>query len=328
MPNKDFFLKKASFRAGKFNSGLIKDKKDDRDYKFSDLVKMQKTIKSTAIIDVSEPPKRGCYRKPNYFKTNPLHTVKTKVTVDKPLSLPWKRNHTSDMSPVKDQGWLGSCVAFGTVAMKEAQEKEEHDAEVAAGKKDNRQGKEYDYSEQWVYWNCKKIDSWPGEEGTDIRSAMKVLNKIGVPTEQAWPYTDESVNIGKPESWANLIARWATIDSYWRIESLTDLKTALLDSPVVIGVPVFEEWIDPEGGVISYPANPNDDLGGHAICIVSYNDNRERVKFKNSWGLGWGLSGYGYLSYRYINDFMWDAWVAKDIAVTREMLEGTRSLIG
>jgi hypothetical protein len=30
---------------------------------------------------------------------------------------------------------------------------------------------------------------------------------------------------------------------------------------------------------------------------------------------------------KYVEDFLWDAWVAKDIAVTNEMLQGQRSLI-
>jgi len=95
----------------------------------------------------------------------------------------------------------------------------------------------------------------------------------------------------------------------------------------MIGVPVFEEWMYPENGIINYPSNSDDVWGGHAICIVGYDDSTGLVKFKNSWTTGWGKNGYGYLSYRYINDFLWSAWVAKDITVTKEMLKGTRELI-
>jgi hypothetical protein len=53
------------------------------------------------------------------------------------------------------------------------------------GSKYKRKQSEYDLSESWIYWNCKKIDQWPDSEGTSIRAAMKVLNKLGVPSEKA-----------------------------------------------------------------------------------------------------------------------------------------------
>ena len=241
------------------------------------------------------------------------------------LTLPSSYDHTKDMSPVKDQGQLGSCVGFAVAAMKEAQEKKEHEAELAKGKRGRK--KEYNYSESWLYWNSKRIDPWPDEEGTSIRFAMKVLHKKGVPTEKAWPYKDVG-DIGKPENWAKLVARWALIQSYWRISTLGELKTALLDTTVPIGIPCFYEiFFVGSNGIVPYPANPNQIYGGHAVLAIAYDDTTKLIKFKNSWGKTWGAKGYGYLPYKYIEDFLWDAWVAKDLSVTREMLEGSRSLI-
>lgn len=228
-------------------------------------------------------------------------------------------DYTDKMSPVKDQGRLGSCVGFAVAAMKEYQEKIEHEKEVSEGKTYKRPKKDYDLSEAWVYWNSKKIDPWPNEEGTSIKCAMQVLHKIGVPCEKAYPYSDQYE--GSPESWAKLIAKWGLIDSYWRCSDLNDLKVGLNTCPVVIGVGVFREWFDNNQGVIEYPANKYEILGGHAICCVGYNDNTKLIKFKNSWSTGWGDDGYGYLSYEYINDFMWDAWCTKDLQVTRKILQ-------
>jgi len=230
------------------------------------------------------------------------------------------------MSPVKNQGGLGSCVGFAVAAMKEWQEQQEHMREVEEGKKNHRDEKYYDLSEQWIYYMCKKIDPWPNQEGTSIRVAMKVLQKIGVPTEKAWPYDD--VIRGEPKSWAHMVARWSLIGSYYRVRSLNELKKALLEGPVVIGIPCFKEiFYVRRNGVIPYPKNPNMIYGGHAICAVGFDDKRKIIKFKNSWGRGWGKKGYGYLPYKYIRDFLWDAWAAKDLSVTNEMLKGTRKLI-
>lgn len=35
----------------------------------------------------------------------------------------------------------------------------------------------------------------------------------------------------------------------------------------------------------------------------------------------WGDAGYGYLSYDYINKYLWSCWAARDISVTKEMLK-------
>lgn len=251
-----------------------------------------------------------------------VSTLKSGILASRPSSI----DHSDLMSPVKDQGQLGSCVGFAVTAMKEWQEQKEHQEEVAAGKANHRDEKYYDLSESWVYWSAKKIDGWPNDEGTSIRYGMKVLSKIGVPCEKAWPYSDEVK--GEPEKWANLVAIWSLIGSYYRINNLDELKTALLQGPVVIGIGCYEEIFDTnETGVVSMPLRPQYCYGGHAICVCGYDDMRSLIKFKNSWGDSWGDKGYGYLQYDYIRNYMWDAWACKDLSVTKSMLKGARSLI-
>jgi len=262
------------------------------------------------------------------YRRDPRDDRDFKFTSSAPLlesDLPERVDYGPEMTPVKDQGRLGSCVGFAVAAMKEYQEKKEHEEEIAKGKRGRK--KVYDYSEAWVYWNSKKIDAWPGQEGTSIRYAMKVLNRIGVPTEKGWPYKDVG-DVGEPKAWADMVARWALIDSYWRVYNLSELKTALNDGPVPIGVPCFYEiFFVGSDGYVPYPANPGQIYGGHAICAVGYNDRTKLIKFKNSWGKGWGSVGYGYLPYKYIQDFLWDAWASKDLTVTKDMLKGVRDLV-
>lgn len=232
-----------------------------------------------------------------------------------------KVDWTSQMSPVKNQGEIGSCVGFAVAAMKEWQEQKEHMKEVAEGKRDNRKGLDhYDLSEQWIYYKAKEIDPWPNSQGTSIRHAMKVLHKIGVPCEEAYPYND--LYKGKPESWAKLISKWGLIDSYYRCEDLDSLKTSLCNNgPTVIGIACFEEiFYVGSNGYIPYPKDIEMCYGGHAVCAVGYDDSTKTVKFKNSWGREWGNKGYGSVSYKYIEDFMWDAWGSKDLSVTRKIL--------
>jgi C1A family cysteine protease len=231
------------------------------------------------------------------------------------LTLPTSIDYSNNMSAVKDQGQLGSCVAFATTAVKEWQEIKEYGLEIISTKNKPAMGTKLvrDLSEQWVYWNCKKIDPWPNEEGTSIRYAMKVLQHQGIPFEKEWPYSDTVV--GSPSKLARKIAKWLRIESYWRITTISELKAALVNNgPIPIGVLCFEEiFTVGANGIISDPKNPDQIYGGHAICAVGFDDSKKLVKFKNSWSSGWGEKGYGYLSYNYINEYMLDAWVCKDM---------------
>lgn len=254
-------------------------------------------------------------------------TSKTKpLLFTSSLSTPSFIDYSSGMSPVKNQGQLGSCVSFAAASMKEWQERKEHNLEVKESKRDHRKGKEYDYSEAWIYWNCKKIDGYDGE-GTYLRCAMQVLNKIGVPAEKAWPYSDDKLHIGEPKSWASLISKWALIGTYYRVNSVEEAKVALRqDGPFMMGVPCFYDFFFPVNGVIKDPADGEKVYGGHAICAVGYDDERKLIKFKNSWGTNWGQNGYGYISYNYFNKYSWSNWACNDISVTKEMIKESRTL--
>lgn len=219
-----------------------------------------------------------------------------------------------------------SCVAFAAAAMKEWQEQKEQLAELIGGKSYVRKENQYDLSEQWIYYNCKKIDPWPNSQGTSIRCAMKVLNTIGVPCEKAWPYSD--VEIGSPERWASLVAKWSLIGSYWRIGGTNGLREALFtNGPTVVGMLCFQGIFDVgRDGAVPNPSPGENPLGGHAICVVGYNDDTRRFTFKNSWGTQWGNEGYGSVSYEYAEQYFIDMWLAKDVSVTKEMLKGKSSL--
>ena len=225
--------------------------------------------------------------------------------------LPKEIDHTRNMTPVKDQGQLGSCVAFATVALKEWQEwqeflkiKDQHDIT------DNKYS---DLSEQWVYQNAKKIDNIPNE-GTTIRAALSVLRKYRVPPEKSWVYSDRIK--GTPEDDADTKARFTRIGEFFRIKNkINHLKLALLHTPVPLGVITTESFMKTRSGVIEDDARNRGKHGGHAICAVGYDDKKKLIKFKNSWSTHWGNNGYDYISYNYFKKYCMVAWAIKDIQV-------------
>ena len=232
-----------------------------------------------------------------------------------------KFDYTKDMTPIKDQGDIGSCVGFAISAVKEWQEQQEYIREIAEGSKYRKRRRYYDLSEQWIYYKTKEIDPWPNEEGTSFRYALKVLNKQGVPCEEGWKYNAKDV--GKPEVWAPMIAKWYLCGSYYRLKNLASIVSSLETfGPLVIGVECFWEIFGVgKTGIVPMPRNPNRPLGGHAVCLVGYDPKKRLLKFKNSWGKTWGKSGYGFLPFSYVRKYMIDSWVIKDISVTRDMLK-------
>jgi C1A family cysteine protease len=243
--------------------GVQKDPQDERDYLVSDYL----------------------------LKINQLSEIPEQVDLE------------SSMTPVKNQGPLGSCVAFAVCSVKEWQEKQEYKL------KENSK-KDYDLSEQWLYYKCKEIDSWPGIQGTAFRYAMRVLRKEGIPVEQGWNYNPRVQ--GEPEKWAQSVANWYKCAAYWRITSLDELKSLLVKGPIAIGIICFDEIFTPTDGVVAMPKNKKRPRGGHAIVTCGFSDETKLIKFKNSWGTSWGKNGYGFISYDYFNAYCLDAWYFED----------------
>ena len=42
--------------------------------------------------------------------------------------------------------------------------------------------------------------------------------------------------------------------------------------------------------------------GGHAVCIVGYDESKQTFKVRNSWGEKWGDDGYCYFPFEYITN--------------------------
>jgi C1A family cysteine protease len=241
----------------------------------------------------------GCLKAPKDHRDKPLTRIPSALKV----KLPPKVDHTKLMSPVSDQGDEGTCVGFASVdGMKESREKKERKKTIQL-------------SVRYVYAGAQKIDGFPDdEEGTDIRSAMKVLNKFGVPPDKCWPYKPHQTD--KPSADADTQAEPFKIAKYVRLKTEAEMKESLfINGPFVAGVEVYyDAWDAAEKtGIVKLPGEKDVFAGGHAICIVGYDDKKKLWKFKNSWGKGWGVKGFGYLPYEYMEQYCMDAWSAKDI---------------
>jgi C1A family cysteine protease len=239
----------------------------------------------------------GCLKDPKDIRDIPMGLVLPVVSV--PVSF----DYTKLMSPVRNQGDEGTCVAFACVSgVKEFQDKKEYHKLVRL-------------SPRFLYNLCKKFDDAPSEDGTYPRIAMKVLLNYGVCHESFWPYVPHQKSL--PLKGADQDAKKFKIKAYARIKSLLEMKRSLLvNGPFLAGVKVFKSWFTKkveESGFIPMPKRSEEPVGGHAICIAGYDDKSGIFKFKNSWGPDWADRGYGYLPYEYMKKYCSDAWSATDL---------------
>jgi len=196
-----------------------------------------------------------------------------------PKKLPKAVNWFDATIPVLNQGQDPSCVGYSAVAMKKEHEKIETN-------------KILNFSGMDLYNRCKKVDEIPEQQGTFIRVAMKLLQNEGVKDPENSVYK---------------------VGAYTKVNSLEELKFAIVANGfALIGVDIFENFYKPENGVIDYLENQRCD-GGHAILVGAFDDSLKRVAFKNSWGVEWGLGGFAYLTYEYINQAMKSAWTTVDL---------------
>ena len=72
----------------------------------------------------------------------------------------------------------------------------------------------------------------------------------------------------------------------------------------------FESQQVAKTGMVSMPKPGEQFLGGHAICVVGYDDSKKCFICRNSWSSQWGIGGYFYMPYEYLTNpkLASDAW--------------------
>lgn len=117
------------------------------------------------------------------------------------------------------------------------------------------------------------------------------------PWEGAWPPEDTGTD---GLSAAKILKRRGLIGSYLHATDLAQLITLLQDGPVMMGLPWYEAFFEPEPDGRIDPRGWADTrvAGGHEVLILGVelaaNGILEHAIFivANSWGKGWGLSGF------------------------------------
>ncbi len=207
-----------------------------------------------------------------------------------PDSLDWTNNNGNHVSSVKNQQACGSCWAHAACGVLES---------MREIKGLTNSGTFDDLSEQFIV-SCDTADSGCGGGWGD--KVANFLRDTGTVDETCFPYVaSDTACANRCSDWSSRL-RQITSWSYTRDGSIPSdpgaidtLRTALQSGPLWVTMRVMADFEAYNKGVYRHVIGPW--LGNHAILLVGYNDATHAFKCKNSWGNGWGESGYFRIAY-------------------------------
>jgi C1A family cysteine protease len=221
-------------------------------------------------------------------------------TATLPSYLDWR--HSGGVTPIKNQGGCSSCWAFGTVGPLESQIK-------------LRCGVETDIAEQYLVscnlqgYSCNR--GWFAHQ-YHLNTFGFSETEAGAVLESSFPYQAAEVPCPGSHSHPYKLSDWNFVGtenkSSWTNPTIQQIKQAIYThGPIAATVCAGNKFTGYIGGVFntdetsfclqqSPPANVN-----HGVVLVGWNDDQGADKgywiLRNSWGVGWGESGYMNIRY-------------------------------
>lgn len=208
--------------------------------------------------------------------------------------LPPKVDLTANCPPVYDQGELGSCTANA----------------IAAALEFDRMRQELDVfipSRLFIYYNERVMEGTTNSDsGAQIRDGIKSVSKQGDCPEDTWHYDISKFTVKPPQKCYTQAKRFKAIQYQRVIRNLNQMKACLASGfPFVFGFAVYESFESQEvaqTGHATMPAPSEQQVGGHAVMAVGYDDTNQWFIVRNSWSDKWGMKGYFTLPYSYLMD--------------------------
>jgi predicted outer membrane repeat protein len=202
--------------------------------------------------------------------------------------LPGKVDLRSVAPSPGDQGQSWACVSWAISYMLTIQE-------VRANGGDPNDPN-VQFSPAFVYNQTKESDCLGGSRAAN---ALNLILDRGCCTLSLMPYVDLECESPPSQEAIDQAAGfkapgWGAINQL----NLADVKGYLASgNPVLAGIRIFAPFPDLQGPDATFSVAEGDSLGGHALLVIGFDDDRQAFLVINSWGTGWGDGGYAWISY-------------------------------
>ncbi|KOY57139.1 peptidase C1A [Streptomyces sp. XY332] len=201
------------------------------------------------------------------------------------------------ITKVKDQNPCGSCWAFGAAGLVESMARIEHNVWAERSEGDVHDG---------LKFTCG--------QGSNPETALDwVKTNGGLADPDCWPYSPppSTVPADRRDAWrAEYTPSWdrsgrtVRITDYVRLGDVEQQKVWLdTVGPLTACFDVYDDFLGLGSGV--YHRTSDRLAGGHCVLIVGYDDAAGCWLFKNSWGPGYHVGGYGRIAYGEVNIDHW-----------------------
>ena len=214
-------------------------------------------------------------------------------------TIPVSQDNSKWLGPVRNQGQLGACTAFGTDGMFEFL--------------DNKAcRKSVERSELFQYFNTRLAEGTVNSDsGGTIRGAIQAAALEGEAAETDWPYDISKFTEPPPQS-AYVNAKLDLAKTYFRVSNdiFPGAWRLAKGGAVVFGAVLYGSFMDAgnNGGWVQMPEPGEAPIGGH--CTLAWGYDRTTIHYgiqgwvnvRNSWGKDWGNSGNFQIPIEYLQN--------------------------
>jgi Papain family cysteine protease len=189
---------------------------------------------------------------------------------------------------VRDQGQRPTCLAFAA-----------SDLHAAV------RGSWSPLSCEYIFYHAQKRGNRTPKQGATLPDMLEALRHDGQPLETGWAYLDRlpaDLTLYAPPTGVSPIYRRAGESGGDTVKAIIDELDAGRPVLTLLRLSSSFDWVKADGIVDPGPNEAPDYFRKHAVVAVGYGDfNGQRVVLvRNSWGDGWGASGYGWLTEKFL----------------------------
>ncbi len=218
--------------------------------------------------------------------------------------LPQKVDLTPYSPAIRNQGEIFSCVGwsvgYAALTIERA---------IQNGWTDRQHITENANSALFIYNQIKKGNC---KSGSQITAALDLLESKGDCLAKAFDF-DINDCTAQPDGHLLAQANEYHINNYVKLFEKHDenalkiqkVKRVLAhQKPVIVGMKVLRNFYKLEGARYWWPDIGDQTFaGGHAMCVIGYDDELKAFKLMNSWGNNWGKGGYIWIKYQHFADY-------------------------